>query len=175
MWELRNASTFLVTTIHTPAGDWQSRARTLWTVTRFRTIHGVLDGLQARLKHIQAESKSNCWACSRPSNIADAHADDHGATKVFRHSDSTTQATFHELKLNHVRTANEASLQTFWVMSFESEVPPKRLKLGPLKGLGVKNGVSMSAEEYAQKHWSEFREDHPEMLNSILPDDIQVE
>ncbi|KAJ7814981.1 hypothetical protein B0H14DRAFT_3476619 [Mycena olivaceomarginata] len=41
--------------------------------------------------------------------------------------------------------------------SLQSDEPPKRLKLGPLKGWGVKrNGVIMSALEYAQNHWSEF-------------------
>jgi hypothetical protein len=57
----------------------------------------------------------------------------------------------------------------------QSDAPPKRLKLGPLKGWGVeRDGVNMSAIEYAQKHWNEFQEEYPEMLTTILPDDIQV-
>ncbi|KAJ7936037.1 hypothetical protein B0H13DRAFT_2304112 [Mycena leptocephala] len=54
----------------------------------------------------------------------------------------------------------------------ESDAPPKHLRLGPLKGWGIKrDGVNMSAVEYAQKHWSEFRDEYPEMLlPAILPD-----
>jgi hypothetical protein len=53
----------------------------------------------------------------------------------------------------------------------ESDVPPKRLRLGPLKGWGIeRDGVNMSAVEYAQKHWSEVRDEYPEMLPAILPD-----
>ncbi|KAJ7242448.1 hypothetical protein C8J57DRAFT_1243988 [Mycena rebaudengoi] len=49
---------------------------------------------------------------------------------------------------NHVRTADEAVRKCSGSMSLESDVPPKRLKLGPLKGWGVeKDGVSMSAVE----------------------------
>ena len=61
-------------------------------------------------------------------------------------------------------------------MSLESDVPSKHLKLGPLKEWGVeRDGVNMSAVEYAQKHWSEFQDEDPEMLTAILPDGIQVE
>ncbi|KAJ6556722.1 hypothetical protein B0H10DRAFT_1967556 [Mycena sp. CBHHK59/15] len=61
-------------------------------------------------------------------------------------------------------------------MSLESDAPPKRLKLGPLKGWGIeRDGVKMNAVEYAQNHWSEFRDEYPEMLAAILPDDIEVE
>ncbi|KAF8164563.1 hypothetical protein K438DRAFT_1775331 [Mycena galopus ATCC 62051] len=35
----------------------------------------------------------------------------------------------------------------------------KRLNLGPLKGWGVQHdGVSLSAVDYAQNHWDEFKE-----------------
>ncbi|KAJ6521150.1 hypothetical protein DFH09DRAFT_1287233 [Mycena vulgaris] len=57
--------------------------------------------------------------------------------------------------------------------SLESDKPPKRLKLGPLKGWGFeRDGVNISAVEYAQKHWSEFQDEYPEILPSILPDDL---
>jgi hypothetical protein len=39
----------------------------------------------------------------------------------------------------------------------------------------MRDGVSMTAVEYAQKHWSEFREECPEVMAYILPEDIQVE
>ncbi|KAF8133156.1 hypothetical protein K438DRAFT_1787672 [Mycena galopus ATCC 62051] len=76
-------------------------------------------------------------------------------------------------------TSEHATMQTrkrSGSTSLESDAPPKRLKLGPLKGWGVeRDGVNMSAMEYAQKHWSEFKEEYPEMLAAILPDDMQVE
>ncbi|KAJ6473478.1 hypothetical protein DFH09DRAFT_1474287 [Mycena vulgaris] len=57
--------------------------------------------------------------------------------------------------------------------SLESDAPPKRLKLSPLRGWGVeRDGVNISATEYAQKHWSEFQDEYPELLSSILGDDI---
>ncbi|KAJ7105281.1 hypothetical protein C8R44DRAFT_987708 [Mycena epipterygia] len=57
--------------------------------------------------------------------------------------------------------------------SLEPDAPPKRLKLGPLKGWGVeRDGVNISAAEFAQKHWSEFQDEYPEMLPSILVDDV---
>ncbi|KAJ7855996.1 hypothetical protein B0H13DRAFT_2577178 [Mycena leptocephala] len=47
--------------------------------------------------------------------------------------------------------------------ALESDAPPKRLRLGPLKGWGIeRDGVNMSAVEYPQKHWSEFRDEYPE-------------
>ncbi|KAJ7132558.1 hypothetical protein C8R44DRAFT_731214 [Mycena epipterygia] len=43
--------------------------------------------------------------------------------------------------------------------SLEPDAPPKRLKLGPLKGWGVeRDGVNISAAEFAQKHWSKERD-----------------
>ncbi|KAF8129095.1 hypothetical protein K438DRAFT_1789264 [Mycena galopus ATCC 62051] len=49
-------------------------------------------------------------------------------------------------------------------MVFESQTekpahpPRKQLKLGPLKGWGVqRDGVAMSAADYAQKDWDEFK------------------
>ncbi|KAJ7847994.1 hypothetical protein B0H14DRAFT_2583216 [Mycena olivaceomarginata] len=52
-------------------------------------------------------------------------------------------------------------------MSLQSDAPPKRLKLGPLKGWGVeRDGIKMRAIEYAQKHWNEFQEEYPEMMKS---------
>ncbi|KAJ7277709.1 hypothetical protein C8J57DRAFT_1222507 [Mycena rebaudengoi] len=49
---------------------------------------------------------------------------------------------------NHVRTADEPVRKCSGSMSLESDVPPKHLKLGPLKGWGVKrDGVSMSVVE----------------------------
>jgi hypothetical protein len=38
-----------------------------------------------------------------------------------------------------------------------------------------RDGVHMTAVEYAQKHWSEFRDEYPKLLTAILPDDIEVE
>ncbi|KAJ7247487.1 hypothetical protein C8J57DRAFT_1240816 [Mycena rebaudengoi] len=80
-------------------------------------------------------------------NIAHTHADDHGATKGSRRKHSTTQVpptsagsgtvrdepipasmpTTSELPPRPVRKCSGS-------MSLESDVPPKRLKLGPLKG-----------------------------------------
>ncbi|KAJ6447887.1 hypothetical protein C8R45DRAFT_948297 [Mycena sanguinolenta] len=55
--------------------------------------------------------------------------------------------------------------------SLQSDAPPKRLKLRPLK----RSGMNMSATEYAEKHRREFQEEYPEILATILPHDIQVE
>ncbi|KAK7014829.1 hypothetical protein R3P38DRAFT_2997787 [Favolaschia claudopus] len=50
-----------------------------------------------------------------------------------------------------------------------ADVPPKRLKLGPLKNWGVvRNGEPMSAITFAQNHWSEFVDEYPEYVNSVL-------
>ncbi|KAJ7934257.1 hypothetical protein B0H13DRAFT_1855428 [Mycena leptocephala] len=67
--------------------------------------------------------------------------------------------------------AQQASRKRSGSTSLESDAPPKRLRLGPLKGWGIeRDGVNMSAVEYAQKHWSEFRDEYLEMLPAILPD-----
>jgi hypothetical protein len=39
---------------------------------------------------------------------------------------------------------------------------------------GERDGTNMSTIEYTQKHWNEFREEYPEILTAILPDDIQL-
>ncbi|KAJ7930170.1 hypothetical protein B0H13DRAFT_1859002 [Mycena leptocephala] len=47
--------------------------------------------------------------------------------------------------------------------------PRKRLKLGPLKGWGIqRDGVAMSAVDYAQNHWDEFKEEYPEYVKAVL-------
>jgi len=67
------------------------------------------------------------------------------------------------------RPARKRSGSTY----LEPDAPPKRLRLGPLKEWGVeRDGVNISAIEYAQKHWSEFQDEYPEMLPSILADDV---
>ncbi|KAJ7909723.1 hypothetical protein B0H13DRAFT_1877422 [Mycena leptocephala] len=79
-------------------------------------------------------------------------------------SASTLATSEHVTKLARKRSGS-TSLQT--------DAPPKRLKIGPLKGWGVRrDGVNISAIEYAQKHWSKFREEYPELLTAILLDDI---
>jgi hypothetical protein len=94
-----NAPTFFVTTIYTCTGDSQSRARPLWTITRFRTIHGVLE---VTTKFFLACSRSPCPQefahqtqrdefLLADKNVAHTRADDHGATKVSRRKHSTAQ------------------------------------------------------------------------------------
>ncbi|KAJ7235224.1 hypothetical protein C8J57DRAFT_1248568 [Mycena rebaudengoi] len=198
--ELWNTSTFFVTTTYTCAGDSQSRACPLWTIPHFRTIHGVLEVMTefflacSRPPYPQecAHQTQRDEFLLADENVAHTHADDHGATKVSRRKHSTAQVLLNaSTSVGSGTVRNKpipASMQTTseppkrpvckcsGSMSLESDVPPKRLKLGPLKGWGVeRDGVSMNAVEYAQKHWSGFRVGHPEMLNSILPDDIQVE
>jgi hypothetical protein len=47
--------------------------------------------------------------------------------------------------------------------------PRKRLKLGPLKGWGIqRDGVEMSAIDYAQNYWDEFKEEYPEYVKAVL-------
>ncbi|KAJ7226440.1 hypothetical protein C8J57DRAFT_1252682 [Mycena rebaudengoi] len=103
-------------------------------------------------------------------NVAHTHADDHGATKVSRRKYSTAQVPLNaSMSASSETVRNEpipASTATTsepltrpghkcsGSMSLESDVPPKRLRLGPLKGWGVeRDGVSMTAVEYSQKHW----------------------
>ncbi|KAJ6613831.1 hypothetical protein B0H10DRAFT_1951223 [Mycena sp. CBHHK59/15] len=134
---------------------------------------------QAQLKQIQAESKM-IMALTRilianalllkvclviPLNASTSV--DNGIVP-----DETIPASTLATSEHPTRPDRNCSCSTF----LESDAPPKRLKLGPLKGWGVeRDGVNMSAVEYTQKHWSEFQDEYPEMLNTILPDDIQVE
>ncbi|KAJ7291890.1 hypothetical protein C8J57DRAFT_1212314 [Mycena rebaudengoi] len=270
--------------MYTHTGDSQSRARPLW---RFRTIHGVLEVMT---KFFLACSGPPCPQESvhqtqrdefllAEENIAHTHADDHVPLNASTSAGSRTvrnELISASMPLNHVRTADKDCSQMFWV---ESDVPPKRLKLGPLKGRGVErdgkhlgvmdkieiwsresqvkalitrrplaaskwptesatehgntinlmnfhntkrtlaastlttsenatrpvgkrsgftsldsdappkrlkpgplqgwaieqDSVNMSAVEHAQKHWSEFQDEYPEILTAILPDDIQVQ
>ncbi|KAJ7921300.1 hypothetical protein B0H13DRAFT_1866901 [Mycena leptocephala] len=110
-----------------------------------------------------------------------------GTPKDCRRKSSTTQASSNtSTSANDVTVADETipastigtseratspSRKRSGSTSLESDAPPKRLRLGPLKGWGIeREGVNMSAVEYAQKHWSEFRDEYPEMLPAILPD-----
>ncbi|KAF8124674.1 hypothetical protein K438DRAFT_1791536 [Mycena galopus ATCC 62051] len=50
-----------------------------------------------------------------------------------------------------------------------AHLPRKRLERGPLKGVGVqRDGVSLSAADYAQKHWDEFKEEYLEYVKAVL-------
>jgi hypothetical protein len=53
-----------------------------------------------------------------------------------------------------------------------AQPPRKRLKLGSLKGWGVqRDGVAMSAADYAKNHWDEFKEEYPEYAKAVLSAD----
>ncbi|KAJ7115729.1 hypothetical protein C8R44DRAFT_927220 [Mycena epipterygia] len=141
---------------------------------------------QAQLKQIRAESKIPPLI---DEHYAHAHPDDHGNTKDSRCRDSTVQNPLNASTSaasgavpdettpasTVITTAEQGTRPTrkrSGSTSLESGAPPKRLKLGPLKGWGVeRHGVNMSAVEYAQKHWSEFQDEYPELLTAVLPDD----
>ncbi|KAJ6507072.1 hypothetical protein C8R45DRAFT_923237 [Mycena sanguinolenta] len=74
-------------------------------------------------------------------------------------TDSSVTAAFVE----HHTSASTAAIGPPTVSESQTEKPAhpprKRLKLGPLKGWGVqRDEVSMSAADYAQKYWDEFKE-----------------
>ncbi|KAJ7294099.1 hypothetical protein C8J57DRAFT_1704671 [Mycena rebaudengoi] len=123
-----NASTFFAITIYTRAGDSQSRACPLWTITHFRTIHGVLE---AMTKFFVA-----CSCPPMPARMIMVLPSSPGCIDVCRGRDYQ-ERTDTSFDANHVRTADEAVRKCSGSMSLESDVPPKRLKLGPLKGWGV--------------------------------------
>ncbi|KAF8166267.1 hypothetical protein K438DRAFT_1941754 [Mycena galopus ATCC 62051] len=148
---------------------------------------------QAQLKQIRAESKSNSSGrvrAPRARKNQPTKSNDHAATKSSRRKSSITQAPRNKSTSADNGTVPDETIPASTLTehatrpirkcsgsaSLQSDAPPKRLKLRPLKGWGVeRNGVNLSAMEYAQKHWSEFREEYPEMLTAILPDDIQIE
>ncbi|KAJ6572977.1 hypothetical protein B0H10DRAFT_2440108 [Mycena sp. CBHHK59/15] len=152
---------------------------------------------QAQLKQIRAESKSNSSGrvrAVRARKSQPTKSDAHGTTKDSRRKCSTAQSS---LTPNSSTSGGNGTIPDETIpaptvttpehttrpirkrsgsTSLESDAPPKRLKLGPLKGWGIeRDGINMSAVEYAQNHWSEFRDEYPEMLTAILPDDIEVE
>ncbi|KAJ6595184.1 hypothetical protein DFH09DRAFT_1073005 [Mycena vulgaris] len=127
------------------------------------------------------------WACSRLSTAEEpvdrirCHMVTFFLQKHLTHTDpddcGTTGGSGPECSTAQVSTLSEhatrPSRKRSGSTSLESDTPPKRLKLGPLKGWGVeRDGVNISAVEYAQKHWSEFQDEYPEILPSILPDDL---
>ncbi|KAJ7260726.1 hypothetical protein C8J57DRAFT_1232974 [Mycena rebaudengoi] len=99
----------------------------------------------------------NSYLILADENVAHTHADDHGATKVSRHKHSTAQVLLNaSTSAGSGTVRNEpipASMPTTskpptrpvrkcsGSMSLESAVPPKRLKLGPLKGWGSREIV----------------------------------
>ncbi|KAJ7784902.1 hypothetical protein DFH07DRAFT_763516 [Mycena maculata] len=98
-----------------------------------------------------------------------AKSNGHGTTKDSRRKGSTAQNPLNEstpsanggapdetIPVSTTLTISEQATtpvrKRSGSISLESDVPPKRLKLGPLKGWGIeKDGVNMSAVEYAQK------------------------
>ncbi|KAJ7776033.1 hypothetical protein DFH07DRAFT_936976 [Mycena maculata] len=142
---------------------------------------------QAHLKQIQAETNvrlilPGVFVPLDRGRISRPNPDDRGATRD-PHRESSTAAVHANASssdenitvstLTASEHATRSNRKRSGSTSLESDAPPKRLRLGPLKGWGAeRDGVNISAVEYAQKHWSEFQDEYPEMLPSILPDDV---
>ncbi|KAJ7737995.1 hypothetical protein B0H16DRAFT_1762096 [Mycena metata] len=130
-----------------------------------RAAEEAVADAQAHLKQMRAES--NVWSNPQSSNSSgrvpprprksqsakSVHPDtpvsdvrENIGDAILPVSESTLGE--HETSPNRKRPAST---------SLESDMPPKRLKLGPLKGWGVqRNGVNLSAIEYAQNHWNNY-------------------
>ena len=54
-----------------------------------------------------------------------------------------------------------------------AQPPRKQLKLSPLKGLGVqRDGIAISAADYAKNYCDEFKEEYLEYAKAVLPADL---
>ncbi|KAJ6603450.1 hypothetical protein DFH09DRAFT_1354653 [Mycena vulgaris] len=155
-----------------------------------RAAEKAVADAQAHLKQIRAESNSNSSGrvrASRPRKSQSTKSADRGTTGGSGPECSTTQVHLDAPVSDPSENVEDATVPVSTLSehatrpnrkrsgstSLESDTPPKRLKLGPLKGWGVeRDGVNISAVEYAQKHWSEFQDEYPEILPSILPDDL---
>ncbi|KAJ7271783.1 hypothetical protein C8J57DRAFT_1319647 [Mycena rebaudengoi] len=128
------------------------RIRITGTDEEVQAAEQAVADAQARLKQIRAESKSNSSG-----RVRAPHSRKRQPTKSIplnASSPAGNRTVENELMPASTSTTSEPPTRPV-----RKHVPPKRLKLGPLKGWGVeRDGVSMSVVEYAQKHWSEFRE-----------------
>ncbi|KAJ7264576.1 hypothetical protein C8J57DRAFT_1230354 [Mycena rebaudengoi] len=137
----------------------RNSVKTLWIA---RPICGMVSPLEWRRPH----TKIFRGAYTRTSR--ERNASTFFATTIYTHAGDNTfsddtcspgcidvcrrrdcqERTDTSFDANHVRTADEPVRKCSGSMSLESDVPPKHLKLGPLKGWGVKrDGVSMSVVE----------------------------
>ncbi|KAJ7865921.1 hypothetical protein B0H14DRAFT_3442728 [Mycena olivaceomarginata] len=123
---------------------------------------------QAQLKLAQAEQKSNSSGRVRVSRPQKRKRSSN-SEQPEGPTDSSATASFVE----HDTSASVAAAGPSTVSESPTEIqahpPRKRLKLGPLKGWGVqRDGVSLSAADYAQKYWDEFKEEYPEYVKAVL-------
>ncbi|KAJ6487309.1 hypothetical protein DFH09DRAFT_1339546 [Mycena vulgaris] len=132
---------------------------------------------QPQLKQIRAESKSNSSGrvrAPRARKSQPTQSNDHGATKDSHRKCSTVQVpsnastsvdngtvpdeTMPASILTTSEHATRPVLKRSGSTSLESDAPPKRVKLGHLKGWGIeRDGVDMSAVEYAQATGASFK------------------
>ncbi|KAJ7306174.1 hypothetical protein DFH08DRAFT_1054689, partial [Mycena albidolilacea] len=123
---------------------------------------------QARLKLAQAEQKANSSGrvrVSRPRKRKRCSTSEQPGEPT----DPSVTAAFVE----HDTSASVAAAGPSTVSESQTEKPAhpprKRLKLGPLKGWGIqRDGVEMSAVDYAQNYWEEFKEEYPEYVKAVL-------
>ncbi|KAJ7757828.1 hypothetical protein B0H14DRAFT_3511824 [Mycena olivaceomarginata] len=123
---------------------------------------------QARLKLAQAEQKANSSGrvrVSRPRKRKRCS----NSEQPGEPTDPSITAAFVE----HDTSASVAAAGPSTVSESQTEKPAhpprKRLKLGPLKGWGIqRDGVEMSAVDYAQNYWDEFKEEYPEYVKAVL-------
>ncbi|KAJ6559387.1 hypothetical protein DFH09DRAFT_1483903 [Mycena vulgaris] len=156
-----------------------------------RAAEDAVAAAQAHLKQIRAEKNSNSSGRVRPprprkkqptksnnrgatsdppreGSTAPVHTNASGSVASVTGGDETIAASTLTPE-NAKGPARKRASST----SLESDAPPKRLKLALLRGWGVeRDGANISATEYAQKHWSELQDEYPELLSSILGDDI---
>ncbi|KAJ6449078.1 hypothetical protein C8R45DRAFT_1224512 [Mycena sanguinolenta] len=145
---------------------------------------GLADA-QARLKLAQAEHKSNSSGRVRvsrprkrklasdsdqpdePTELSEraAFGDDNGSGINIAYQ-FVSALTSPDFLTAGPSTVSESQTTT------SAQPPQKRLKLGPLKGWGVqRDGVAMSATDYAKNHWDEFQEEYPEYAKVVLSAD----
>ncbi|KAJ7842913.1 hypothetical protein B0H13DRAFT_1909595 [Mycena leptocephala] len=175
----RDATAFLINVTHIPNLDPETTVDALLKDQVDAYVLGIFFGCadpEARIACRRAKPRCcGAYSCEYLASEfidverreLDPNSNANGTTKDCRRKSSTTQASI----IGTSERATSPSRKRSGSTSLESDAPPKRLKLGPLKGWGIeRDGVNMSAVEYAQKHWSEFRDECPEMLTAILPD-----
>ncbi|KAJ7319444.1 hypothetical protein DFH08DRAFT_819375 [Mycena albidolilacea] len=125
---------------------------------------------QAQLKLAQAEQKSNSsgrMRVSRPrkrKRASNSEQPKSGFPKLS--ADSLLNLGRSSESTNPSQTAAFVEDDTSATLA---QPPRKRLKLDPLKGWGVqRDGIAISAADYAKNYWDEFKEDYPEAGNRAI-------
>ncbi|KAJ7095034.1 hypothetical protein C8R44DRAFT_749315 [Mycena epipterygia] len=129
---------------------------------------------QPRLKLAQAEQKSNSSGRVRFRDLGSAGG-------LSTRNNLKSPPTHLKPRLLFRTTPQSISALTspeFVAAAAESQTatpaqpPRKRLKLASLKAWGVqRDGVAMSAADYAKNHWDEFKEEYPEYAKAVLSAD----